>query len=86
MKRPSKRLQILLAIALLLYACGYVTQFIGNYTVWQKNGGMLGTSLPFSLFDAAGLPQRYFVVSVQSLLHSRLRSRSLRDVPVSKAV
>lgn len=48
MKRPSKRLQILLAIALLLYACGYVTQFIGNYTVWQKNGGMLGTSLPFS--------------------------------------
>lgn len=48
MKRPSKRLQILLAVALLLYACGYVTQFIGNYTVWQKNGGMLGTSLPFS--------------------------------------
>ena len=47
MKRPSKRLQILLAIALLLYACGYVTQFIGNYTVWQKNGGMLGTSPPF---------------------------------------
>lgn len=31
MKRPSKRLQILLAVALLLYACGYVTQFIGNY-------------------------------------------------------
>lgn len=48
MKRPSKRLQILLAIALLLYACGYVTQFIGNYTVWQENGGMLGcTSPPF---------------------------------------
>ena len=36
MKRPSKRLQILLAVALLLYACGYVTQFIGNYAVWQK--------------------------------------------------
>ena len=48
MKRPSKRLQILLAVALLLYACGYVTQFIGNYAVWQKNGGMLGgTSPPF---------------------------------------
>ena len=49
MKRPSKGLQILLAVALLLYACGYVTQFIGNYAVWQKNGGMLGgTSPPFS--------------------------------------
>ena len=48
MKRPSKGLQILLAVALLLYACGYVTQFIGNYAVWQKNGGMLGgTSPPF---------------------------------------
>lgn len=48
MKRPSKRLQIPLAVALLLYACGYVTQFIGNYAVWQKNGGMLGgTSPPF---------------------------------------
>lgn len=48
MKCPSKRLQILLAVALLLYACGYVTQFIGNYAVWQKNGGMLGgTSPPF---------------------------------------
>ena len=48
MKRPSKRLQILLAVALLLYACGYVTPFIGNYAVWQKNGGMLGgTSPPF---------------------------------------
>ena len=48
MKHPSKRLQILLAVALLLYACGYVTQFIGNYAVWQKNGGMLGgTSPPF---------------------------------------
>ena len=33
---------------LLLYACGYLTQFIGNYAVWQKNGGMLGgTSPPF---------------------------------------
>jgi hypothetical protein len=85
MKRPTKRLQILLAVALLLYACGYVTQFIGNYAVWQKNGGMLGFPAVF-LFNAAGLPQRYFVVSVQSLLHSRLRSRSLRDVPVSKAV
>ena len=48
MKRSSKRLQILLAVTLLLYACGYVTQFIGNYAVWQKNGGMLGgTSPPF---------------------------------------
>lgn len=48
MKRPSKRLQILLAVTLLLYACGYLTQFIGNYAVWQKNGGMLGgTSPPF---------------------------------------
>ena len=46
MKRPSKRLQILLAVALLLYACGYLTQFIGNYAVWQKNGGMLGSSSP----------------------------------------
>ena len=46
MKRPSKRLQILLAVALLLYACGYVTQFIGNYAVWQKNGGMLGGTSP----------------------------------------
>ena len=37
-----------MAVALLLYACGYVTQFIGNYAVWQKNGGMLGgTSPPF---------------------------------------
>lgn len=48
MKQPQKRAQILLAVALLLYACGYVTQFIGNYAVWQKNGGMLGgTSPPF---------------------------------------
>ena len=48
MKHSSKRLQILLAVALLLYACGYLTQFIGNYAVWQKNGGMLGgTSPPF---------------------------------------
>ena len=48
MKRPSKRLQTILAVALLLYACGYLTQFIGNYAVWQKNGGMLGgTSPPF---------------------------------------
>ena len=48
MKRPSKRLQILLAVTLLLYACGYLTQFIGNYAVWQKNGGMPGgTSPPF---------------------------------------
>ena len=39
MKRPSKRWQILLAVTLLLYACGYLTQFIGNYAVWQKNGG-----------------------------------------------
>ena len=32
-----------------LYACGYLTQFIGNYAVWQKNGGMPGgTSPPFS--------------------------------------
>ena len=37
-----------MAVVLLLYACGYVTQFIGNYAVWQKNGGMLGgTSPPF---------------------------------------
>ena len=49
MKRPSKRWQILLAVTLLLYACGYLTQFIGNYAVWQKNGGMPGgTSPPFS--------------------------------------
>lgn len=49
MKRSSKRLQILLAVTLLLYACGYLTQFIGNYAVWQKNGGMPGgTSPPFS--------------------------------------
>lgn len=34
MKRPSKRLQTILAVALLLYACGYLTQFIGNYAVW----------------------------------------------------
>ena len=48
MKQPQKRAQILLAVVLLLYACGYVTQFIGNYAVWQKNGGMLGgTSPPF---------------------------------------
>ena len=48
MKRSSKRLQILLAVTLLLYACGYLTQFIGNYAVWQKNGGMPGgTSPPF---------------------------------------
>ena len=48
MKQPQKRAQILLAVALLLYACGYVTQFIGNYAVLQKNGGMLGgTSPPF---------------------------------------
>ena len=48
MKQPQKRAQILLAVALLLYACGYVTQFIGNYAVWQKNSGMLGgTSPPF---------------------------------------
>ena len=48
MKRPSKKLQILLAVVLLLYACGYVTQFIGNYAVWLKNGDMLGgTSPPF---------------------------------------
>ena len=48
MKQPQKRSQILLAVALLLYACGYLTQFIGNYAVWQKNGGMLGgTSPPF---------------------------------------
>ena len=40
MKRPSKRLQTILAVALLLYACGYLTQFIGNYAVWQKNGFM----------------------------------------------
>lgn len=39
-----------------------------------------------SLFDAAGLPQRYFVVSVQPLLYGRLRSSSHRDFPVSKAV
>ena len=49
MKPPQKRTQILLAVALLLYACGYLTQFIGNYAVWQKNGGMPGgTSPPFS--------------------------------------
>ena len=48
MKQPQKRSQILLAVALLLYACGYLTQFIGNYAVWQKNGSMLGgTSPPF---------------------------------------
>lgn len=48
MKRSSKRLQILLAVTLLLYACGYLTQFIDNYAVWQKNGGMPGgTSPPF---------------------------------------
>ena len=48
MKQPQKRAQILLAVALLLYVCGYLTQFIGNYAVWQKNGGMLGgTSPPF---------------------------------------
>ena len=46
MKRPSKRWQILLAVTLLLYACGYLTQFIGNYAVWQKNGGMLGSTSP----------------------------------------
>ncbi len=40
-----------------------------------------------SLFDAAGLPQRYFVVSVQPLLSGRLRAAcSHRDFPVSKAV
>ena len=44
MKRPSKRLQTILAVALLLYACGYLTQFIGNYAVWQKNGGMQSCS------------------------------------------
>ena len=48
MKLPQKRTQILLAVALLLYACGYLTQFIGNYAAWRKNGGMLGgTSPPF---------------------------------------
>ena len=48
MKQPQKRTQILLAVTLLLYACGYLTQFIGNYAVWQKNGGMVGgTSPPF---------------------------------------
>lgn len=46
MKHSSKRLQILLAVALLLYACGYLTQFIGNYAVWQKNGGMPGGTSP----------------------------------------
>ena len=50
MKRSSKTLQILLAVALLLYACGYLTQFIGNYAVWQKNGGMPGGT-------SKGLPQ-----------------------------
>ena len=48
MKPPQKRTQILLAVALLLYACGYLTQFIGNYAAWRKNVGMLGgTSPPF---------------------------------------
>ena len=48
MKPPQKRTQILLAVALLLYACGYLTQFIDNYAAWRKNGGMLGgTSPPF---------------------------------------
>ena len=86
MKRPSKRWQILLAVTLLLYACGYLTQFIGNYAVWQKNGGMLGGTSAVFLFDAAGLPQRYFVVSVQPLLYGRLRSSSRRDFPVPKVI
>ena len=43
MKRSSKRLQILLAVTLLLYACGYLTQFIGNYQegcVWLCNAAL----------------------------------------------
>lgn len=85
MKQPQKRAQILLAVALLLYACGYVTQFIGNYAVWQKNGGMLGgTSPPFLV--AAGLSQRCSVVSLQSVLHGELRSSSRCNFPIPKAV
>lgn len=56
MKRSSKRLQILLAVTLLLYACGYLTQFIGNYAVWQKKrryAGRYFSAVP--LFVAAGL-------------------------------
>lgn len=80
MKRPSKRWQILLAVTLLLYACGYLTQFIGNYAVWQEKRRYAGRYFPaVFLFDAAGLPQRYFVVSVQPLLYGRLRSSSRRD-------
>ena len=87
MKRPSKRWQILLAVTLLLYACGYLTQFIGNYAVWQKKRRYAGRYFPaVFLFDAAGLPQRYFVVSVQPLLYGRLRSSSRRDFPVPKVI
>ena len=87
MKRPSKRLQTILAVALLLYACGYLTQFIGNYAVWQKNGGMLGSTSPaVPLFITIGLSQRYFVVSLQPVLHGGLRSGSCSACLIPKAI
>ena len=87
MKQPQKRAQILLAVVLLLYACGYVTQFIGNYAVWQKNRRYAGRHFSaVSLFVAAGLSQRCSVVSLQSVLHGELRSSSRCDFPIPKAV
>jgi len=54
-----------LAVALLLYACGYVTQFIGNLCrLCRKNGGMLGGTFSrplFPSFVAAGLYSKVFL-------------------------
>lgn len=47
-------------LAVMLYASGYISQFVGNYTTWQKNGGYPGdgtspalpTTSPFDCIKA----------------------------------
>ena len=75
MKQPQKRTQILLAVALLLYVCGYLTQFIGNYTVWQKNGSMLGAEIDFVILGIDSKSRSVVVSRREALKRCRVQSK-----------
>ncbi|MCL2082949.1 MAG: hypothetical protein FWH04_06920 [Oscillospiraceae bacterium] len=39
------------AITAILYAGGYIGQFIGNHAAWQEGGGPAGDGIPFREHD-----------------------------------
>ena len=72
------------AAALRLRLCNAVHRQLCYLAEKRRYAGRYFSAVSF--FVAAGLSQRYSVVSLQSVLHGGLHSNSRRDCPVSKTI